>query len=120
MQATGLSDLQYAEMVMHFANKWMNRYFSHVPVTIDALNRSKYFWKWWTGQWENRDVLFIKERGLLNQSADMVTQGVNLMLYEVHHNPRKLLIVPNTMVVNEVGKLIKRHETELKQLINKP
>jgi hypothetical protein len=121
MKATGLSEIQYAEMVMDYAQGWMNRYFSHVPITIDALNHSKHFWKWWTNQWENRDALFIKETQIsfTDSLPDVTTRELTKWLYQSHHNPMDLLIVPNRFVVREVGGLIKKQEHLIKDLESK-
>lgn len=117
-QALMLTDQQYAEMVMQFAHQWMQRYFGNEEVIISALHHSGWFWKWWVNQWDNRDEDFVQITGLEYAQFPLDKEVLKEVLsdYQIHHDVHRLRIVPNRMVVNEVGKLIKLEEQRIKQL----
>lgn len=113
MQALGITELQYGEMVMEGANRWMVRYFGTEQSIIDSFHHSKSFWKWWVNQWNNRDASFLHE----NHQILHVTKGeLTKWLYAKHQDPDQLKIIPNDSVVKEVGKLLKIENQKLKAL----
>lgn len=113
-----MTDLQYSEMVMAHAQQWMRKYFGTEETIINALNHSGWFWKWWVNQWDNRDTEFVQIAGLEYAELPLEKALAEAVLedYKIHHNVNKLRIVPNKMVVNEVGKLIKVEVQKIKQL----
>lgn len=118
MKALRMSELQYGTMVMDYAQAWMRRYFGMEQTVIDALNKSGFFWKWWTKQWDNRDREFMRitEIAARPTPLDLTTWKVTKRLYELHHDADDLVIVPNKKVVREVGGLIKKEKELIKQL----
>lgn len=118
--ALGMNELQYAEMVEEFGQLWMNRYFGHEEIMLNALNKSKTFWAWWVNQWENRneDYVRLTNLAIIELPLDRVTKAVAIELYRETHAANELKIVPNKFVVAEVNKLIKQEELNLKNIIN--
>lgn len=117
-EALGLTEMQYCEMVMHFGQMWMHRYFGHEEIMINALNKSKNFWAWWLNQWNNRDADFIRltNLNLIEMPLNGMVKQKAVELYDETHEASELKIRPNRFVIQEVGKLIKQEENNLKKL----
>lgn len=114
MKALHLTEYEYGDMVLQYGNLWMQRYFGTQEAIIQALNSSKSFWKWWVNQWNNRDDQFIHEYSCL---LNIGTKDFTMDLYTMHHDVHSLKIIPNIIVVREVGRLIKIEEKKLKELL---
>lgn len=118
MAATGLTELEYGEMVLNYANLWMQKYFGPDEQIQGAFHHSKWFWKWWVGQWQNRDADFIDkhQESLQELPFDVTSREVTKWLYEDFHNIDGYVIIPNIRVVKEVGKLIQIEKNKIKIL----
>lgn len=123
-QATGLTEVERGNMLMEYAQDWMRRYFGDERTITNALNYSKFFWAWWSNQWQIREDDFIywfTYQNALQEKMGMkgVCKQTALEFYQDMHRVDFLAIVPNQLVVLEVNKLIKIEEEKINSLKNK-
>lgn len=111
-------------MVFEAAQEWMSLYFGDEPIIKKALNASKFFWAWWTNQWENRDTAFVQLTGLnkISLPLDATTLKITIDLYTECHAVNTLKIHPNRFVINNALMVIKQEikntENHIKLLKN--
>jgi len=119
-QATSIDAQQRGEMLMESAYMWIERYFGTDPVITNALNQSVHFWKWWAGQWDNRDNDFLYwydyQSKLYARLEMSISREQALEFYRDLHDCGKLGIVPNRLVQSEFNKLLKSEQEKLKTL----
>lgn len=119
LQATGLTELNYGNMVFDAAQEWMNLYFGDEPIIKKALNASKFFWAWWSNQWENRDTSFVEQIGLNEMCFPLEDRYkiIVIELYNERHTVNALKIHPNRFVFNDAFKVIKEEKLKLENHI---
>ena len=109
LNVTGLSEVEYGEMVMQYAEMWVNKNLNNEKKVLEAFFNSKEFWKWWKSEWENIDYDFLCITGFdrYTQIKDSFTMQLTKALYEKHHSIEELLICPDKVVYKEVRTFLK-------------
>lgn len=117
IKACSINEQQYGEMIMHYANCWIERYFGKDEQMNYAFNHSANFWKWWTAAWDKRDIEFIRTTGINNfNDFDKSENEVIGSLYADHHNADEIIVMPNLDVIKEVNGLMLAEKEKIRIL----
>jgi len=107
-KALAINEYRYAQMVECSAYVWLTRLTDDSAV-IGEIVKCSIFWKWWINQWEIRDEQYVYECNikLINEELSGRTLLLARELYNEKHDPMSLKIIPNSLVVNEIKKIVK-------------
>lgn len=108
-RALAINEYRYAQVVESSAYVWLTRLTSDTSV-INEIVKCSMFWKWWINQWDIRDehYLYLSNIKLINETFSGKTLLLARQLYNELHDPNDLRIFPNSMVINQIKRIVKK------------
>jgi hypothetical protein len=117
-RALGITADEYAVAVEQAGYQWIDRFFQNDQETVKIIASCAMFWKWWVNQWDIRDAEYIRMTSL-----DIIDTPLEGKYWQAAfeewieiHMVKKLQIIPNRMVIEELSRKIVEEENKLKTL----
>src|SRR5688572_21212950 len=98
-----MDDLEYGRMVMATANQYLQKVLICDKEGKKMLFRHRYFWVWWSRQWERRNKILIEDLHLDQLYSLPVDQELASWIrteYFRTHSIEQLNILPNRLVLS--------------------
>lgn len=116
----GYSLQGYNQLVEHAAYKWLDRYFTDSDLK-NKFVKSKRFWEWWNNEWDIRDEEYLYETSLRFICEPLTGEDLQeaLHFFIEKHMVKKLEIIPNKWVREEIDQLIRAEQEKIKSLTQK-
>jgi hypothetical protein len=118
-KALNMTDIEYCQMVERFGLRWLTDLLSEDDAVVNEIAKRPLFWNWWKNQWKIRDKKFIYETSIdkINEelSGDVLLIAKNL--YWESHDLKRLRVVPNKWVRDDMSKVVQReYEKEIDKI----
>lgn len=120
----GIDDLQYGELVMDNAYRYLQVYLDGDQGGIQMITMSSFFWEWWTNQWDYRNQIFL-DKWRLSITPDMSAKGRNVLMnvWLDDHNITPSDVRPNpqvvSMITSEWKKADELHDDMIRHVIKR-
>lgn len=120
-RALGITNDDFVIAVEQAGYQWIDRYFHNDDDAVKLIASCKMFWKWWVNEWDIRDSEFIRIT-----SIDLIDTPLEGKCWQIAfeewidlHEVKKLHIVPNRWVIQELSRMMVEQENQLELLLKK-